>query len=175
MLPANATAEAVSSKQCSFPTILAERIGRPRPTACSRLQISAPFIYKVIYASCHATRGSHLKNKRHSSVSFTGPTQVPSQNSFPRMGRLHPSVYIGVGMARVSRHPWTAEEIDLLYSLIKGGASPARASVVLKRPMLAVRSKARALGRPFPDSRQVRATRLSREASELKAIEQSST
>jgi len=78
-------------------------------------------------------------------------------------------------MARVSRHPWTAEEIDLLYSLIKGGASPARASVVLKRPMLAVRSKARALGRPFPDSRQVRATRLSREASELKAIEQSST
>jgi hypothetical protein len=78
-------------------------------------------------------------------------------------------------MARVSRHPWTAEEIDLLYSLIKGGASPARASVVLKRPMLAVRSKARALGRPFPDLRQVRATRLGREASELRAIEQSST
>jgi hypothetical protein len=78
-------------------------------------------------------------------------------------------------MARVSRHPWTAEEIDLLYSLIRGGASPARASVVLKRPMLAVRSKARALGRPFPDSRQVRATRLIREASELKVIEQSPT
>ena len=78
-------------------------------------------------------------------------------------------------MARVSRYPWTAEEIDLLYSLVKSGASPARASVVLKRPMLAVRSKARALGRPLPDSRQVRATRLSREASELKAIEQSST
>jgi hypothetical protein len=70
-------------------------------------------------------------------------------------------------MARVSRHPWTAEEIDLLYLLIKRGASPARASVVLKRPMLAVRSKARALGRPFPNSRQVRATRLGRAQQDL--------
>jgi len=90
----------------------------------------------------------------------------PFQNNLPS----HPRP-ISELMVRVSRHPWTAEEIDLLYSLIESGASPARASVVLKRPMLAVRSKARAVGRPFPDSRQIPATRLGKEASELNAIE----
>ena len=77
-------------------------------------------------------------------------------------------------MPRFTSRSWTAEQIKLLCTLVDSGASTARASVVLKRPMLAVQSKARELGRPFPDSRQIRALRLAREALERKAIERSS-
>jgi hypothetical protein len=71
-------------------------------------------------------------------------------------------------MLRVNRGPWTTEEITLLCELVEKGASPVRASVVLKRPKLAVQNKARKLRRPFADSRKLRAARLKREASELK-------
>lgn len=74
-------------------------------------------------------------------------------------------------MARVTSRSWTAEQISLLRSLVDSGISPARASVVLKRPLLAVQSKARELGRPFADSRKIRAARLAREASERQALE----
>ncbi len=73
-------------------------------------------------------------------------------------------------MTRVTRLTWTSEQITQLLSLIENGASPARASVVLKRPKLAVQNKARQLGRPFRDVREVKAARLAREASELDAI-----
>jgi hypothetical protein len=73
---------------------------------------------------------------------------------------------------RITCRSWTVEQIELLRALVDGGVSPARASVVLRRPRLAVQSKARELGRPFADPRQVRAMRLAREAKELKAIEQ---
>jgi len=66
---------------------------------------------------------------------------------------------------------WTSEQIDLLRRLVESGASAARASVVLKRPKLAVQNKARQLGRPFPDVRNVKAARLAREAVELESIE----
>jgi hypothetical protein len=71
---------------------------------------------------------------------------------------------------RVTRLTWTPEQITQLLSLIENGVSPARASVVLKRPKLAVQNKARQLGRPFRDVREVKAARLAREAGELEAI-----
>jgi hypothetical protein len=74
-------------------------------------------------------------------------------------------------MPRVTCRSWTAEQIELLCALVDRGVSPARASVVLKRPRLAVQTKAREVGRPFTDSRQIRANRLAREASERKAID----
>jgi hypothetical protein len=67
-------------------------------------------------------------------------------------------------MTRLAWHPWTEEQIKLLCTLLDRGASAARASVVLKRPTLAVQNKARQLGRPFPDLRKVRAAALAKEA-----------
>jgi hypothetical protein len=72
-------------------------------------------------------------------------------------------------MTRVTRQSWTPEQIDLLLSMIEKGASPVRASVVLKRPKLAVQTKARQLGRPFRDVREVKAARLARETNALEA------
>ena len=46
-----------------------------------------------------------------------------------------------------------------------------RASVALGRPKLAVQNKARQLGKPFPDVREVKAARLAREHRELEAIQ----
>jgi hypothetical protein len=66
-------------------------------------------------------------------------------------------------MPRVTNGIWTPEQLEILRVLLKKGASPWRASVVLKRPRLAVQDKARQLGTPFPDVRQVRAARLAKE------------
>jgi len=74
-------------------------------------------------------------------------------------------------MTRVSRSSWTNEQIKLLIDLVQKGVSPARASVALKRPKLAVQNKARQLGKPFPDAREVKAARLAKEASELESIQ----
>jgi hypothetical protein len=74
-------------------------------------------------------------------------------------------------MTRVSRCSWTTEQIKLLIDLVQKGVSPARASVALKRPKLAVQNKARQLGKPFPDARDVKAARLAKESSELKSIQ----
>jgi hypothetical protein len=71
---------------------------------------------------------------------------------------------------RVTRLTWTSDQITQLLSLIESGISPARASVVLRRPKLAVQNKARQLGKPFRDVREVKAARLAREAGELEAI-----
>jgi hypothetical protein len=73
-------------------------------------------------------------------------------------------------MVRNARRSWTADQIKLLFSLVEKGASPTRASVVLKRPKLAVQNKARQLGRPFADVRNVKAARLARELDELESI-----
>jgi hypothetical protein len=74
-------------------------------------------------------------------------------------------------MTRVSRRSWTDEQIKLLIDLVQKGVSPARASVALRRPKLAVQNKARQLGKPFPDAREVKAARLAKEASELESIQ----
>lgn len=75
-------------------------------------------------------------------------------------------------MNRITCRKWTTDQIELLRTLVESGASAARASVVLKRPKLAVQNKARQLGRPFPDVRGVKAARLAREAFERASIEQ---
>jgi hypothetical protein len=74
-------------------------------------------------------------------------------------------------MTRVTRRSWTQDQIDLLCALIEKGVSPMRASVALGRPKLAVQNKARQLGKPFPDVREVKAARLAREAREVEAIQ----
>jgi hypothetical protein len=74
-------------------------------------------------------------------------------------------------MPRVTCRSWTADQITLLCALVDRGVSPARASVVLKRPRLAVQNKARELGKPFADFRKVRAMRLTKEAQARKIIE----
>jgi hypothetical protein len=76
----------------------------------------------------------------------------------------------GTFTMRVTRLTWTPDQITQLLSLIERGVSPARASVVLRRPKLAVQNKARQLGKPFRDVREVKAARLAREAGELEAI-----
>jgi hypothetical protein len=73
-------------------------------------------------------------------------------------------------MVRTSRRNWTSEQIELLLALIQKGVSPARASVVLKRPQQAVQNKARQLGRPFPDVRDTRAAWRARELEQVEAI-----
>jgi hypothetical protein len=75
-------------------------------------------------------------------------------------------------MPRVTCRSWTAEQIKLLCGLVDRGVSPARASVVLKRPKLAVQYKARELGRPFADSRQLRAIRMMKEAQARQVMDQ---
>ncbi len=74
-------------------------------------------------------------------------------------------------MTHVSRRSWTSEQIELLVALVQKGVSPARASVALKRPKLAVQNKARQLGKPFPPARDVKAARLAKEARELESIQ----
>jgi hypothetical protein len=73
-------------------------------------------------------------------------------------------------MTRVTSRSWTQDQINLLFSLIEKGASPARASVALRRPKLAVQNKARQLGRPFEDVRRVKVARLEREAAALRTL-----
>src|SRR3978361_882583 len=76
----------------------------------------------------------------------------------------------GLSMERVTRKSWTPDQINLLLSLIEKGVSRARASVALRRPKLAVQNKARQLGRPFQDVRNVKAARLQREAAALRTL-----
>lgn len=74
-------------------------------------------------------------------------------------------------MNRFACSKWAPDQIKLLRTLVDSGVSPSRASVVLKRPKLAVQNKARQLGWPFPDIRDVKARRLARETAELDLIE----
>jgi hypothetical protein len=66
-------------------------------------------------------------------------------------------------MRRLTKQTWTSEQLARLSQLVGEGASAARASVVLKRSIIAVQSKANGLGTPFPPIRKVKAERLARE------------
>jgi hypothetical protein len=52
--------------------------------------------------------------------------------------------------------PWTPEEVEKLIALIAEGASAARAAAAMRRKILAVQVKARALGTPFEPVRVAR-------------------
>jgi hypothetical protein len=69
-------------------------------------------------------------------------------------------------MKRLTKQAWTPEQLARLSQLVSDGASAARASVVLKRTIVAVQSKAISLGTPFPPIWKVKAERLAREMSE---------
>jgi hypothetical protein len=69
------------------------------------------------------------------------------------------------------RMAWSPEQIDHLVSLVKSGASPARAAAALGRRIIQVQNMARRVGVPFEDVRKVKRERLSREAEQLNAIE----
>jgi hypothetical protein len=47
---------------------------------------------------------------------------------------------------RITRYSWTVEQLKLLCELVESGASSARASVVLKRPRLAVQEQGKTIG-----------------------------
>jgi hypothetical protein len=66
-------------------------------------------------------------------------------------------------MKRLTKQTWTSEQLARLSQLVGEGASAARASVVLKRSIIAVQCKAHDLGTPFPPIRKVKAERLARE------------
>jgi hypothetical protein len=65
--------------------------------------------------------------------------------------------------------PWTEEDIAQLKRLQASGASPARASVALKRSRLHVMERARTLGVPFMTMRERRKRQADREAAERMA------
>jgi hypothetical protein len=69
-------------------------------------------------------------------------------------------------MKRMTKQSWTPEQLARLSQLVSEGASAARASVVLKRSIIAVQCKANSLGTPFVPVRKVRAQRLAREMSQ---------
>jgi len=54
-------------------------------------------------------------------------------------------------MVRISSREWTAAGINQLVVLIEAGASAASAAMALKRSIPAVQSKARSLGKAFPN------------------------
>jgi hypothetical protein len=72
-------------------------------------------------------------------------------------------------MVRVTRRTWTPEQIRILLALVGKGVSAVRASIILGRPKQAVQNKARQLGKPFRDVREVKAARLAREGSQVQA------
>jgi hypothetical protein len=55
-------------------------------------------------------------------------------------------------MVRIGSRKWSAAQIGQLVLLIDSGASAAGAAIALKRSILVVRSKARSLGKPFPNA-----------------------
>ena len=69
-----------------------------------------------------------------------------------------------------NRREWTAAEDTQLAEMISAGVSLARASVVLKRTMGAVRTRGRELGVPFPTKWQARQTREAKYAAALERL-----
>ena len=53
------------------------------------------------------------------------------------------------------KNEWTPEQCERLAALVKAGATPFRASVVLGRSLSRIKLKARELGYPFPHWREV--------------------
>src|ERR1700704_1070724 len=115
------------------------------------------------------------RSKKASALSCIGQTNDARHryaHLAARLSRCSASLFAAEAipcMTRITRRNWTPDQINLLFELIEKGASPARASVALRRPKLAVQNKARQLGRPFQDVRDVKAARLARGVSELQA------
>lgn len=61
--------------------------------------------------------------------------------------------------ALVTSRSWTPEQVECLEKLLANKVSPARAAVILRRSIVSVQVKARALGKPFPNMRKERVGR----------------
>lgn len=70
-------------------------------------------------------------------------------------------------MARLITRPWSTDEVARLKQFLEKGASAARVAAALNRNVIAVQSKARGLGTPFPHKRKEKSDRLAREAAAL--------
>ena len=53
-------------------------------------------------------------------------------------------------MVRIGSRKWTQAQITHLMALIDKGSSAASIAILMKRSLTAIRSKARAVGKPFP-------------------------
>jgi hypothetical protein len=113
-------------------------------------------------SSSFARRVAGHSQKQDSLVSWTGFRE--DEHRSPVLG----SIYSEDNLRRIVR-PWTEEDIAQLKRLQALGASPARASVALKRSRLHVMERARALGVPFMTMREQRKRQASREAAERMA------
>jgi len=60
---------------------------------------------------------------------------------------------------RLTSVSWTQADLDKLVELARSGVTAVRASVILRRTIPAVQTKARAFGIPFEDSRVARRRR----------------
>ena len=63
----------------------------------------------------------------------------------------------GIDMVRTIKTNWSQEEEARLKGMVQSGASIARISAALNRPMAGIRVKARELGITLPTMRQVKA------------------
>jgi hypothetical protein len=59
-------------------------------------------------------------------------------------------------LSRSQRWAWTKEEDERLRTLVAQGASIVKAAAALNRKLVSTRTRARALGCPFPPLRTVR-------------------
>lgn len=59
----------------------------------------------------------------------------------------------------ITSRSWTPDQVERLEELLAAKASPARAAVVLRRSIVSVQVKARAIGKPFPNMRKLRVAR----------------
>jgi hypothetical protein len=54
---------------------------------------------------------------------------------------------------------WSNEDLERLRAMALSGASAQRACAVLKRPLKAIKKRAKTLGVPFPDERELKSKR----------------
>jgi mRNA degradation ribonuclease J1/J2 len=62
---------------------------------------------------------------------------------------------------------WIAQDLERLRQMADAGVSAQRASVILRRSIVAVKAQAKRLGAPFPDDRLLKRERRSRERESL--------
>lgn len=62
-------------------------------------------------------------------------------------------------MKHITNRTWCDADLLSLKEMVARDVSAARASVALRRPIVAIKSKAKLLGCPFPDDRALRRRR----------------
>lgn len=64
-----------------------------------------------------------------------------------------------MAMMHVTNRTWTAQDIERLKQMVETGVSAQRASVVVRRSIVAVKGQAKKCGFPFPDERVLKRKR----------------